>query len=143
MTTQTVIDNGTDFTITRTFEAPTPTVWDVWTQGEHFEQWFHAVPGSVELQVRPDGPWSAVLQTPYGDLVMSGVYREVVQHRKLVWTLDAPEGEIVMTANFIDHGPQTEVVYAQNVVAPYTCEQAIEGGTGILDSFEQYLGQVA
>lgn len=140
--TQTLTDSGTEFTISRTFDAPLARVWEVWTQPHHFEHWFHAAPGSVELDVRPDGAWSARLETPHGDMVLTGHYREVDPYKKLVWTLDMPDEQVVMHATFTDRGAQTEIVYGQNVVGPFTCEQAIEGATGIHDSLAEYLAQL-
>ncbi len=133
---------GTDFTITRTFPAPLATVWDTWTSPEHFQRWFHAKPGTVELNVRKGGPWRAVMQTPGGEMPMSGVYREVVNGQKLVWTVDTPGEPVVMTATFTGRDDRTVAVYHQTVVAPFTCDQAIAGAAGLLDSFEKYLKTV-
>ncbi len=143
MSTQTSTETGTEFTITRTFDAPLAKVWDVWTQAEHFQHWFHAVPGSVHLDVRPGGAWSAVLDTPYGEMPLGGVYRDVVHQEKLAWTLPTPDGEVVMSAVFAGHGATTDLRYSQNVVPSDNCENPSEGSTGILDSFEHYLGEIA
>ncbi|MFE2431745.1 SRPBCC domain-containing protein [Streptomyces sp. NPDC059373] len=56
MAQQTVTTTDNDFTITRTFPAPLATVWATWTDPAHFQQWFHAKPGSVELEVRARRP---------------------------------------------------------------------------------------
>lgn len=91
MSEQTVAASDTEFTITRTFEAPIATVWDTWTRPDHFEQWFHAKPGSVQLDVRPGGRWKAALDINGNEIVMAGVYREVISGEKIVWTLEGPE----------------------------------------------------
>lgn len=143
MSTQSIDRTDTEFTITRTLDAPIGTVWDVWTKPEHFEHWFQAMPGSVHLDVRPGGAWSAVLDTPYGEMALAGVYREVVHHRRLAWTLPTPDGEVVMSAVFSDRGATTELRYSQNVVPSDHCADPAEGSTGILDSLAQYLDEVA
>ncbi|MDF3289641.1 SRPBCC domain-containing protein [Streptomyces silvisoli] len=139
MTEENVRTTDTAFTITRTFPAPLATVWDTWTRPEHFQQWFHAKPGTVELDLRTGGPWRAVTQTPGGEMPVSGVYREVIDGEKLVWTVDTPGDPVVMTATFSERDGRTVAVYHQTVVAPFTCDQAVAGATGLLDSFGQYL----
>lgn len=143
MAEQTVTTGDTGFAITRTFQAPLATVWETWTRPDHFQQWFHAEPGSVELDVRTSALWKATLRTPEGEMAMSGVYREVVAGQKLVWTLDTPGEPVVMSATFSERDGGTVVVYEQNVVGPCTGDQAVAGTTQILDSFEQHLGAVA
>ncbi|MDX6312672.1 MAG: hypothetical protein QOF84_7581 [Streptomyces sp.] len=143
MAQQTVTTTDNDFTITRTFPAPLATVWATWTAPAHFQQWFHAKPGSVELEVRAGAPWKAVLETPAGEMPMSGVYREVVEGQKIVWTIETPDEPVVMTATFSERDGRTLATYHQNLVGPYSCDQAVAGATQILDSFEQHLGTVS
>jgi uncharacterized protein YndB with AHSA1/START domain len=142
VTTHTVNRTDTEFSITRTLAAPIETVWEVWTKPEHFARWFHAVPGSVHLDVRPGGEWAALLDTPHGEMALGGAYREVVRHRKLAWTMPTPDGEVVMAAAFTDHGATTELRYSQNVVPSDDCADPAEGSMGILDSLAQYLDEL-
>jgi uncharacterized protein YndB with AHSA1/START domain len=142
MSEQTVTATDTEFTITRTLQAPLATVWENWTGPEHFEHWFHAKPGSVDLDVRTGGRWRATMVTPDGEMEMGGVYGEVIDHEKLVWTMDGPGEPVVMRATLSERDGETVAVYGQNIVGDYSCDQMIADATGILDSFEDYLGKV-
>src|SRR5260370_820402 len=46
-------------TVTRTLNAPCERVWEVETAPQYFAQWFGAVPGSVEVDLRTGGEWLA------------------------------------------------------------------------------------
>ena len=139
MSKQTVNSSANEFTITRTFDAPLERVWKVWTDAKHFEQWFHAKPGTVALDVRTGGSWKATMLTPQGEMAMGGKYREVVDRKKLVWDMPTPGEPVVMHATFAERDGQTIATYGQNVTGPFSCDQAIAGATGILDSFEAHL----
>lgn len=125
----------TEMTLTRILDAPRGLVWRVWTEPEYFARWFGAAPESVALDVRPGGAWRATITTPGGDMPMRGVYREVVDHERLVWTLDLPEAPLVMTATFTDLGGRTEIVLRQPVPSEEMCAQAEEGAAQLLDNF--------
>jgi uncharacterized protein YndB with AHSA1/START domain len=43
------------------------TVWRAWTRPEEYGAWFRAVPGSVELDVRPGGLWRLELRVDRRD----------------------------------------------------------------------------
>lgn len=138
MSEQVTIDaNGLE--ITRTFQAPRATAWDTWTNADDFAVWFNARRESVELDVRPGGRWHAIMETPGGDFPLSGVYREVVEHERLVWTLDFGPEPIVMSATFSEADGVTTIVYAQTVAEGADCGDPEEGANSILDSFERQL----
>ena len=130
-------DSGHGFTITRRFAAPVEVVWEAWTQAEHFERWFGARPGTASLDVRAGGRWQATVDMPDGAFALSGVYVDVVEHDLLIWTMDVPGEDVVMTANFFDVGDETVLVYNQS------SGDAGAGATEILDSFEHYLEDLA
>jgi uncharacterized protein YndB with AHSA1/START domain len=131
-----------DITITRIFDAPLAKVWKVWTEAEYFAQWFGAPLPTVASDVRPGGAWRATVTTPQGEMPLSGVYREVVEHERLVWTMDVPGApEIVMDADFTDRGDKTEVVYHQPGVPEEHCVEAEAGANHILDSFASVLAK--
>ena len=142
MSAQTITRSGNDFTITRTFQAPLDTVWETWTTAEHFERWFNAKPGSVELDVRAGGRWQATVDTPYGELELAGVYLEVTEHERLIWTLDLAYDPVVMSVRFSERDGETIAVYGQNVAGGHTRDEATDGASGILDSFDGYLTTV-
>jgi uncharacterized protein YndB with AHSA1/START domain len=128
-----------EISITRVLDAPVEKVWQVWTEPEHFAAWFNASPQSVALDLRPGGAWHADITIPGGVMPMGGVYREVVEYERIVWTLDVPDGPVVMTATFAGHGAQTEATYHQNVLQPYSCQDAKAGAEQIIENFATYL----
>lgn len=79
--------------IERTFDAPVTLVWQLWTDPEHFAAWYGpdgATIPSVTMDVRVGGSRQVCMEvhTPNGPMQMwfAGEYREVVQHRRLVYT---------------------------------------------------------
>ncbi|MFC9247027.1 SRPBCC domain-containing protein [Streptomyces sp. NPDC057136] len=108
--------------LTRVFEAPRERVFEAWTTPERFAAWYggHAdVPlDRVAMDVRPGGEWSLVIVVPGTEMPFHGVYREVVEPERLVFTLkdasaaDEAEGEIV-TATFTGRGRTTEMTFRQ------------------------------
>jgi uncharacterized protein YndB with AHSA1/START domain len=86
---------GPAITITRMFNVPRELVWKEWTEPSRFADWFCGarteVPlTTVSLDVRPGGEWSAT-SLAYGaerrDVRWSGEYLEVVEPRRLVFTI--------------------------------------------------------
>ncbi|KRV49118.1 activator of HSP90 ATPase [Wenjunlia vitaminophila] len=136
------MSSATDINITRVLDAPVATVWRVWTEPEYFARWFGASPESVSLEVRDGGAWSATLETPAGEFRIGGVYQEVVEHKRLVWTVDLPQGATVMTASFTDLGEKTEVHLHQPASSEEQRQQAEQGSLQLLDSFATVLATV-
>ncbi|MBP9901142.1 MAG: SRPBCC domain-containing protein [Verrucomicrobia bacterium] len=77
------------FVISREFAAPRDLVWKVWTEREHFANWFGPKGITVTLakfDLSPGGMCHYSMQTPDGKLVWGkAVYREIVPPTKLVW----------------------------------------------------------
>ncbi len=86
--------NGFSYTLTRTLDAPRgPGVWQAWTIPDQYAQWAYAVPGTVEMDVRPGGTWKAKMRTPEGaEFLSDRLYIEVAEHRALTtaWTSRPP-----------------------------------------------------
>lgn len=88
-------DNGTrdSVVIERSFEAPVDLIWRMWTDPEHFRQWFGpdgATISVAKLDVTPGGSRLVCMevQSPSGLMQMwfTGEFREVVENRRLVYT---------------------------------------------------------
>ncbi|MCD0483504.1 SRPBCC domain-containing protein [Streptacidiphilus sp. ASG 303] len=136
-------DDRDGFTLTRVFDAPVDTVWRVWTEPLHFARWFGAPLPTVSVDLRPGGAWRATVATPGGEMPVGGVYREVDRHRRLVWTMEMPGDEVVMSADFTDLGDgRTQAVYHQTVGSPEMCDQAREGAEHIISRFADHLATV-
>ena len=106
-------DNGTQeaVVIERSFEAPVELIWRMWTEPEHFRQWFGPDGATIpvaKLDVRPGGSRLVCMemQSPQGLMQMrfTGEFREVVENRRLVYTESVSDED----GNPLAH-PTTEV----------------------------------
>ena len=109
-------------TLTRSYPVPPERVWRAWTDPQALKRWFG--PGGEEpvsvadLDVRKGGRFRIVFGGADGKAhEVQGVYREVVPHRKLVftwtWPNSTPERESVITIELGAAGGGTELVFRQ------------------------------
>ena len=109
-----------EIVMTRVFDAPRTLVFDAWTKPELFARWFGARGWTVpvcEIDLRPGGAFRYILRGPDGsEVVMRGVYREVVPPERLVTTESfdgfaevgwRPEDETMTTAVFTEQAGKT------------------------------------
>lgn len=111
------------FTLTRVFDAPRALVFAAWTQPKHLKQW--SAPHGFTLPVatgslKPGGKWrSCMVSERTGKLWLSGVYREIVTDRLIVFTHawenedGSRENETLVTVRFSDLGRKTKMVMSQ------------------------------
>jgi uncharacterized protein YndB with AHSA1/START domain len=107
-----------ELSLTRLIDAPPARVYRAWTDPEQLKQWFAPLPWTTaraELDVRPGGASLIVMRSPKGqDMPNKGVYLEVVENERLVFT-DAyseawePSAKPFMTVvlTFEDEGGKT------------------------------------
>lgn len=90
MSKSTTSTNGRDLTVKRTIKAPPAEVYAAWTTPRLLEQFFAPKPfvtKVTELDVRPGGANTIAMQGPDGkEFPARGVYLEVVENKKLVFT---------------------------------------------------------
>jgi uncharacterized protein YndB with AHSA1/START domain len=95
-------------------------VWRAWTDAEALKRWWGPGPGEpvslAELDVRVGGRFRIVFGGPDGKMhECAGVYREVVPHRKLVftwhWPNTTPERISVVTIEFHGSPAGTDLVF--------------------------------
>lgn len=79
--------------IERTYDAPIETVWNMWSQAEHFASWYGPQGASIptcNMDVQPGGSRLICMemQTPNGEMQMwfTGEFVEVTPMTKLVYT---------------------------------------------------------
>ena len=79
-----------ELVLTRVIDAPREKLYKAWTDPELLKQWFAPLPYTTpvaELDVRPGGANLVVMRGPDGnDLPNRGVYLEVVENERLVFT---------------------------------------------------------
>jgi uncharacterized protein YndB with AHSA1/START domain len=142
--------------ITRTFSAPRELVFKAWTDPRDVAQWWgpHRFTNPVcELDARPGGAIRIHMRGPDGTVYpMTGVYEEIVEPERLVFTSAAldKEGnhlfELRTTVTFVAHGGETTVTVKTRVVkstpagAPYL--GGMEAGwTQSLERLKAYLAK--
>jgi uncharacterized protein YndB with AHSA1/START domain len=138
------------FTITRTFDAPASVVFQLWTKPHHLKRWWGSigfVALSFEMDVRPGGAWNCCLRSPDGtELRERGVYREIVEAKKLIFTYaaDHPDGnpghQTLVTVDFAALGSKTKVTLRQAAFESIVARDEYERGwPGCLERFAEYL----
>ena len=83
--------------IERYFDAPVDLIWQMWTDPEHFKQWYGPTGFTVpvaEMDVRVGGKRLICMASPDGRMKMwtTGEYIEVAPNQRLVYT-DSPADE--------------------------------------------------
>ncbi len=109
---------GRDLILTRLIDAPPEKVFRAWTEPDLITQWFAPKPWTTpraETDVRPGGSSLVVMASPEGqEFPNRGVYLEVVQNQRLVFTdaytsawqtSDKPFMTVILT--FEDRGGKT------------------------------------
>jgi uncharacterized protein YndB with AHSA1/START domain len=111
-------------TITRVFDAPRERVWKEWTEPERFADWFGGIEAevpvsTVSMDVREGGAWWATMFAGPGrhEIHWKGEYREVVQPKRLVFTLSDQPGDeryelVIVVLTDLGDG-RTEMLFQQ------------------------------
>jgi uncharacterized protein YndB with AHSA1/START domain len=127
-------------TVTRVFDAPREQVWKMFTEPEHFAQWFGTPPfttplSTVAMDVRPGGEFRATMvhETDGTQLPFVGHYREVAEPERRVQTLENPDDPSdpnleVFSTTLTDLGGRTQVVYHQTGHLPAEEYARVEEG---------------
>jgi len=101
-----------EFVLTRVFNAPRALVFEAWTDPEHVKQWYGCSIMTLqvcEIDLRVGGTYRYTMRSPDGmDHTMTGVYREIVPPRRLVYT------ERYVTEGFTSNEAQVTVIFAEH-----------------------------
>jgi uncharacterized protein YndB with AHSA1/START domain len=103
-----------EFTVTRTLNAPRERVWQVLTQPGHFEGWLPAKPGTAVLDVRTAGSWQATVISSDGEeIALTGRYDEVSKPDRLVMTVPGDAVTAITLTSDLDDA--TQIAYTFDV----------------------------
>jgi uncharacterized protein YndB with AHSA1/START domain len=103
-----------EFTVTRTLNAPRERVWQALTQPSHFEGWLPAKPGTAVLDVRTGGSWQAtVISADSEEIALTGRYDEVSKPDRLVMTVPGDVVTVITLTSAPDD--TTQIAYAFDV----------------------------
>ena len=142
------LENRPSLSITRTCAASPEKVWRAWTDQEALKQWFGPDDGGpvllAEVDVRVGGRYHIRFQTNDGQTHdVSGVYREVIPHEKLVFTWgwkSTPERESLVTVALRPSGAGTELRFLhERFVDVEARDQHEQGWTGSFAKLDLYL----
>ena len=89
------LDPRTDLTFTRTINAPRALLWECWTTPAHIKNFFVPKPHSVdscEIDLRVGGKFNTVMIVEGHRMENEGVFLEVVEGERLVFTDAYSEG---------------------------------------------------
>lgn len=122
--------------IDRVLPAPRARVYRAFTEPARMMKWFgpHGFEAThVTLELRVDGAWRGGMRGPDGvELIASGVYREIVENERLVFTYAWEEGggrghETECRLELSDAGEHTRLIFTQG---PFPTRQSADGHEG-------------
>ncbi|NJM92610.1 MAG: SRPBCC domain-containing protein [Rhodospirillaceae bacterium] len=111
-----------ELVITRTFDAPRALVFKAWSAAEHAVRWFgpkNFTCPHCKIDFRVGGAYRACIRSPEGkEYWMRGIYREIVEPERIVftfsWEEDGERGrENLITVTFAEQGGQTRMTFRQ------------------------------
>lgn len=118
MTENTTTQN--QIVIERFFDAPADLIWKMWTEAEHFKNWYGPKGFTVpvaKMDVRVGGKRHICMQSPDGSMKMwtTGEFTELIPNERLVYTdsFSDEHGNVVSPA---DYGMSEDQHAAQTIV---------------------------
>ena len=152
MTTKTDTRQSADLelTITRIFDAPRELVFKAWTEHDRLMQWLCPKNFTVlfaEMDLRPGGAWRSGMRSPEGEeYVARGVYREIVEPERLVFThawedeQGKPGNETLVTVTLAERGEKTMMTFAQaGLLSVDSRDSHAEGWNEAFDNLSAHL----
>jgi uncharacterized protein YndB with AHSA1/START domain len=139
----------TTLQVRKTFQAPRDRVFRAWTNPKELALWFApSVEYSTkvpELDFRVGGKYKVEMHHQGGSVhKVGGTYREIRPPEKIVftwsWEDDPSAGESLVTLEFLDLGPATEILLT-HVQLPNAeqREKHAHGWNGCLDQLARYV----
>ena len=113
---------GDELLITRTFDAPASLLFALWSNPEHMKRWMgpaNFTCPEAEIDFRVGGAYRAMILSPeHGENWFGGIYREIVQDRRIVFTFAWDKGpsagvETLVTITFEERGAKTVQTFHQ------------------------------
>ena len=110
-----------ELTLTRVFNADRETVFKMWTEPEHFSNWYgpkgFTVP-ECDIDLRPGGKFHVQMKSPDGKIYPHyGIYHEIISPEKLVFSLPShfdekgnPQVEMLNSLSFTEENGKTKMV---------------------------------
>jgi uncharacterized protein YndB with AHSA1/START domain len=140
--------------ITRTFDAPASMLFALWSKPEHMKRWMgpanFACP-EAEIDFRVGGAYRVMIKSAeHGENWFGGVYREIEQGRRLVftfrWDNDGPSAgvETLVTVTFEERDGKTVQTFHQRPFLDVERRDSHVGGwTQAFDKLAVYASEIA
>lgn len=141
-----------EFTIVRTFDAPRDVLWRAWTDPALAARWWHprgvsTPPESVRIDLREGGRYAyeMVLDETGERFPTAGVYREIEEPRKLVFTWGSPgdpddEAPVVSVVLDDEAGDRTRMTFRLVGIAEDHGDQSVfDGWSSAFDVLDETL----
>ena len=141
--------------ITRIYDAPLALVFKAWIDPKHLKRWWGPKTFTnpvCEVDARVGGAWRIVMRAPDGvDYPCGGVYREIVEPERLVFTNIATDNDGnpildgLTTVMFAEEGRRTKLTLTTRAVALVDYAAAYLQGmeAGWTQSLETLAGELA
>jgi uncharacterized protein YndB with AHSA1/START domain len=136
----------TSLSIVRHLRASPERVFQAWTDPAIMTKWFcpsdsFTVP-VAETDLKVGGRYRVVMQSPDGEKHdVSGVYREIVKNKRLVFTwawASTPESETIVTIDLKARNGSTELTLTHDrFIDAQVREKHLQGWTGCLANLER------
>lgn len=145
MSASPALNTKPSLTIKRRIKAPPAKIFAAWTQPQALAVWFgpeQIRDSHAEIDARVGGRFRVVMNATDGERhEVGGVYREVVQNEKLVFTwawVTTPERESLVTVQLKSEGDATLLMLThEQLFDEKTRDGHHHGWTGSLDKLEK------
>jgi uncharacterized protein YndB with AHSA1/START domain len=132
-----------EITLTRLFDAPRRLVWEAMSKPEHVRRWWGILDDQhsvivCEIDFRVGGAWHFVGRGPRGEYGFHGVYREISEPERVVFTEiydPFPDDGSVVTSVLTDEAGKTRLtvtaLYPSQEVRDMVIKTGMEKGAAI------------
>jgi uncharacterized protein YndB with AHSA1/START domain len=150
-----MIDTDKGFTLTRELDATPEQIWRAWTVPAEAADWWHPAGlhtpvESVSIDARPGGRYAYTMVSDLSgeEHPTGGVYREVAEPEKLVFTWgspdDDPDDALLITVTIRSLGELSRIVFDLRGYEGMSGDGDIyDGWESALDELARHLGQNA
>lgn len=146
---QTDSDGQSILQLRKILRATRQEVFEAWTTPEFVKQWMCPGPQDaviyVKLDLRIGGLFRVDMRLAMGNVVHTGVYREIVSPEKLVFTwrsLGTRDQDTLVTVELLEHEGGTELILTQTQLPDKeSTGWQTDGWRGILTQLGHYLEQ--
>jgi uncharacterized protein YndB with AHSA1/START domain len=140
--------------ITRTFNAPASLLFALWSKPEHMKQWMgpaNFTCREAQIDFRVGGAYRVMITSAkHGESRFSGVYREIAQDKRIVFTFawenhgPSAGAEMLVTITFEEHEGKTVQTFQQRpFLTVERRDSHVDGWSQAFGKLETYVAKLA